>query len=366
LFSKESIEYLRKAVSEGRVSRGPIDLQILLTTRCNERCVFCPAQAVSERGKKNFAPRWQMPECDLNFGIFDRLCDDLYRLGGLKRVHITGGEPLLYKRIMAVIFLLRSSFPEAELALVTNGILLSEFASALVASGIERISISVNAGTEESFGLQSGVSGFNFEKVKTGIKAVRKERERKALKKPYLSLTAVLNKHNYQKVEELLRLGIETGADALSFLPLMDFPFAGEEARSFAITESEFESFLRSLDELKPYAEKHKIYLGYTGDREHSGKLRSGDKYKKLRCWSGYSFAMVWPDGSVRPCCNCENVLGNLHEQSFYRIWTSERAQKIRERMLEIVEKGPPEGCDCLECGYLYENQEFERRLREK
>ncbi len=361
MLSKGSIENLRKSIREGRAISGPLDLQILPTTRCNERCIFCPTQAVSIETREKFAPRWMREEADLNFGVFDRMVDDLYRLGGLKRIHITGGEPLLHKRIMAMIFLLRRGFPQAELALVTNGILLENFAAALASSGLDRISISVNAGTESSFQDQSGVSGSNLEKIRNGIKLIRKLRDQKSLAKPYLSLTAVLNRRNFREVEQLLRFGIDSGAEAVSYLALMDFPFPKEEPKGFALGEKEFQDFLNELAHWQPLAREKGIYLGFTGQPGHLGKLRAGNIYQKGRCYSGYSFAMVWPDGSVRPCCNCETVLGNLREQSFYRIWTSPAAQEIRERMLRISEQGPPGLCDCLECGYLFENQEFER-----
>jgi len=364
LFSKETIAGLKKSIRQGKVWSGPIDLQILPTTRCNENCVFCPTQAVSKSAKEKFAKRWLVEETDLNFGVFDRMIDDLYRLGGIKRIHITGGEPLLHKRMMAIIFLLRRSFPAAEIALVTNGILLPNFAQALALSGLDRISISVNAGTEKNFAEQTRVAGSNLEKIGQGIKLIRRHRDEKSLGKPYLSMTAVLNRHNFQEVEELTKFGIDSGAEAVSWLALMDFPFPGERPKEFALSEKEFQEFQKEMTRLQPRAKQKGIYLGFTGAPEHLGKLRAGDLYQKVRCYSGYSFAMVWPDGSVRPCCNCETSLGNLREQSFYRIWNSSRAQEIRERMLKITEQGPPDLCDCPECGYLFENQEFQRLMK--
>jgi MoaA/NifB/PqqE/SkfB family radical SAM enzyme len=363
LFSAETIRYLKQAISEHRVTRGPLDLQILPTTRCNARCVFCPSQCVSGVSKQNFAPRWLAADQDINVGMMDRLMDDIYRLGGLKRVHITGGEPLLYNRIMLMLFILRRSFPEVEISLVTNGILLEKFAASIVESGISRVSVSVNAATAGSYAAVSQVDGSNFEKIKTGVKLLRAARDKKSQKFPYLSLTAVLNRENFNEVEKMLQFGIDTGADAVTYLGLMDFPFAADSDLGSALNDAEFAQFLKEMERLKATAAQKGIYLGYTGRPKDRGRLRAGDAYQKLRCYSGYTFAMVWPDGSVRPCCNCETVLGNLGEQSFYQIWNSETAQKNRERMLEICESGQPELCDCSECGYLYENREFERLL---
>jgi len=364
LFSQDTINYLKQAVEQGRVSRGPVDLQILPTTRCNARCVFCPSHAVSEQAKAAHAPRWLMPDTDLNIGMMDRLFDDLYRLGGLRRVHITGGEPLLHNKMLAALFILRRNFPGVEISLVTNGILLGKAAESLVRAQINRVSVSVNAGDPQSFARQAGVKAENFEKIREGLKLLRKMRGKVSSPLPYLSLTAVLNRENCREAEKMLQFGIDSGADAVTYLALMDFPFPGEAAREFALSEAEFDEFVRELERLKPRAEGAKIFLGFTGKPGDQGKLRAGNLYQSVPCYSGYTFVMVWPDGSVRPCCNCETVLGSLAEQSFYQIWTSKRAQEIRERMFKIAELGPPELCDCLECGYLYENQEFHRRAK--
>lgn len=361
MFSQQTISYLKQAVSQNRVSQGPVDLQLLPTSRCNARCLFCPTQAVSAVAKAAHAPRWLMSETDLNIGIMDRLFDDLYRLGGLCRVHITGGEPLLYRKLLAALFILRHNFPGVEISLVTNGILLGEAAESLAKAQINRVSVSVNAATPESFARQAGVKPENFDKIRQGVKLLRKLREKNSSQLPVISLTAVLNRENYRELGKMLEFGIETGADAITYVALMDFPFPGETAREFALSEAEFGEFIRELERLKPAAEREKIFLGFTGKSGDLGRLRAGNLYQSVPCYAGYAFAMVWPDGSVRPCCNCETVMGNLAEQSFYQIWTSRRSQEIRQRMFKITELGPPESCDCLECGYLYENQEFHR-----
>jgi len=361
LFSKESITYLKNAIQAHKVSRAPIDLQILPTTRCNAKCIFCPTQAVSKSEMARFAPRWLEEPMDINHGVFERLVDDLYRLGAPKRVHLTGGEPLLYKKIIPMLFVLRGTFPQTEINLVTNGILLKEFASVLVKLGINRVSISINAGTRQSFAKQFQVPENFFDQVKAGIKLIGKERGKKPI--PQISLTAVLNKVNFKEPSDLLQLALETQADAITYLALMDFPFSEEEKRNSVLTENEFQEFRAELAIAKQKAQKHGIYLGFTGNSLYQGRLRAEEIYKKTPCYAGYTFAMVWPDGSIRACCNCEAVLGNLSQRSFYQIWNSAEAQMIRERMFKIPELGPPELCDCLECGYLFENQEYHRLL---
>ena len=64
---------------------------------------------------------------------------------GLNKVRITGGEPLLRKDIIKLIKMIRSLDSELDIAMTTNGSLLSKFIDDLVESGINRITISLDA-----------------------------------------------------------------------------------------------------------------------------------------------------------------------------------------------------------------------------
>ena len=70
---------------------------------------------------------------------------------GLKKVRITGGEPLLRKDIHVLIELLRSLDPELDLALTTNGILLHKYADILYQKGLNRVTVSLDAVEPEMF-----------------------------------------------------------------------------------------------------------------------------------------------------------------------------------------------------------------------
>jgi cyclic pyranopterin phosphate synthase len=159
MFSKDSIQNLRQSVARNRPLTGPLDLQILPTTRCNAACVFCPLQAADEEMKARHAPRWLGPATDLSGGLVDRLLDDLYHLGGLRRVLLTGGEPLLYRHFLPLLFGFRQSFPQVELTVVTNGILLEKHAAVLAKVGIARLSVSINAGAEPGYRSQNPAAG---------------------------------------------------------------------------------------------------------------------------------------------------------------------------------------------------------------
>jgi len=64
---------------------------------------------------------------------------------GLKKVRLTGGEPLIRKDINKLIKLIKTSFPELELALTTNGSLLTHHSKRLKKAGLDRITISLDS-----------------------------------------------------------------------------------------------------------------------------------------------------------------------------------------------------------------------------
>ncbi len=359
MFSPDSIAYLKQAVAERMVECGPLDVQLLPTSRCNASCVFCPLHAVDEAATAEHAPRWGASPSDLHGGLLDRLYDDLYRLGGLRRVHFTGGEPLLFRHLAPMLFEMKRSFPEAELTVVSNGILLPKRGAALVMLGLDRLSVSLNAGSPESFILQNpGALPKTFEQILSGIRAINKLKLATPSEKPYVSVTAVLTRHIVSEVEELYKRCVDAGAGGLTFIPLMQLKL-GDDAhnRELLPTPEQFKDFMRQIQRLQDDATTRGFYLGYAGEPSLKGALGHDDLYSRIPCYAGYAFAMIWPNGDVRPCCNCEEVMGNLGQQAFTEIWHSQRYKEYRDRMLAIPELGPPAGCACDECGYIYENK---------
>ena len=115
------------------------DLRISVTDRCNLRCTYCMP-------REHFGPDHAfLPKADiLSFEhIADVVgaCKDL----GLKKIRITGGEPLLRRDLDVLVKLLRDVHPGADLALTTNGVLLERHAERLLEAGLDRVTVSMDA-----------------------------------------------------------------------------------------------------------------------------------------------------------------------------------------------------------------------------
>ena len=142
------------------------DLRISVMDRCNFRCPYCmPRETFHENYK--FLPA----AARLSFEEIVRLTR-LFVKAGVRKVRLTGGEPLLRSGIADLVGEL-SSIPGVEdLALTTNGVLLAQHAARLKANGLRRVTVSLDSLDPEVFRKASG--GFDgVERVLDGIEAAR-------------------------------------------------------------------------------------------------------------------------------------------------------------------------------------------------
>jgi cyclic pyranopterin phosphate synthase len=113
------------------------DLRLSVTDRCNFRCRYCMPR---ERFGKDheFLPRAEL----LSFEELTRVTRLLS--GTLRKVRLTGGEPLLRKELTSLVSLLRAE-TGLPLALTTNGVLLPKLAEPLFQAGLTRVTVSLDA-----------------------------------------------------------------------------------------------------------------------------------------------------------------------------------------------------------------------------
>ncbi len=142
------------------------DLRISVMDRCNFRCPYCmPRQTFHDNYR--FLPS----AARLSFEEIVRLTR-LFVSMGVRKVRLTGGEPLLRSGLADLVGEL-SSIPGVEdLALTTNGILLAQHAAELRANGLRRVTVSLDSLDPEVFRRMSG--GFDgLSRVLDGIAAAR-------------------------------------------------------------------------------------------------------------------------------------------------------------------------------------------------
>lgn len=119
--------------------RPLLDLRISVTDRCNMRCRYCMPR---EHFDKN---HMYLPKSDiLTFEEIVFVVESLLPTG-LRKVRLTGGEPLIRKDLHILIGNLRALSPELDIALTTNAHLLSDSIEQLKQAGLSRITVSLDA-----------------------------------------------------------------------------------------------------------------------------------------------------------------------------------------------------------------------------
>ncbi|NMG44233.1 GTP 3',8-cyclase MoaA [Aromatoleum toluvorans] len=120
------------------------DLRISVTDRCNFRCIYCMPREVFGTDYA-FLPRKEL----LSFEEITRVAR-LFAERGVRKIRITGGEPLLRKHVENLVAQL-AAIPDVELTLTTNGVLLPKMARTLREAGLHRVTVSLDAIDDATF-----------------------------------------------------------------------------------------------------------------------------------------------------------------------------------------------------------------------
>lgn len=117
-------------------------LRLSVTGACNLRCVYCrPAAGAGEGGSGGVADA--AAGAPLSADELVRIAAAFARLG-VRKVRITGGEPLVRSDVVDIVARLRAIPGVDELALTTNGTLLAPLAAPLRAAGLDRVNVSLD------------------------------------------------------------------------------------------------------------------------------------------------------------------------------------------------------------------------------
>ncbi|PKB60830.1 MAG: cyclic pyranopterin phosphate synthase MoaA [SAR202 cluster bacterium Ae2-Chloro-G2] len=143
------------------------DLRVSVTDRCNFRCPYCmPAEIYGERYQ--FLPRNDL----LTFEEIARIVNITVNLG-VKKVRITGGEPLVRQDIEKLVSMISGINGVKDLAMTTNAYLLSGMAQNLKDAGLHRITVSMDSVDDDVFQRMNG-RGFGTAKVMNGIDSAKR------------------------------------------------------------------------------------------------------------------------------------------------------------------------------------------------
>ncbi len=195
-------------------------LRLSVTDRCDFRCVYCMAEDMT------FLPRAQL--CTL---------EELAEIGaafaelGVKKIRITGGEPLIRKDVVQLFEQLNQQSQLQEVTLTTNGARLDKYAHALKSAGVKRINVSLDTLKADRFKELTRTG--DLHQVLKGL-SVAKSAGFESIK-----LNAVILRHrNFDEVGDLVGYAVENGFD-ISFIEEMPLGEITEHKRAEEFVSSE-------------------------------------------------------------------------------------------------------------------------------
>lgn len=260
----------------------PIDyLRISVTDRCNLRCIYCmPAEGID-----------LLPHEDI------LSYEEIYRVAlvaaelGIKKVRITGGEPLVRIGLSSLIRMLAQIDTIDDIALTTNGTLLAQYAAGLKAAGLRRVNISLDTLKADKF-RQITRRG-DLDDVLTGIAAASD-----AGLNPIKINVVVMARINDDELLDFARKTVEDGWH-VRFIEYM--PFNREMARTSFVSVNEIRERLAVLGELEPCTFKGNGPAKYYRLPQAKGTIGFITPVSEHFCFRCNRIRLT-ADGKLRPC----------------------------------------------------------------
>jgi GTP 3',8-cyclase len=281
----------------GTGSRPPVDLlgrpihdlRISVMDRCNFRCPYCmPRETFHD------AYRFLKSNERLDFAELLRLAR-VFTRAGVKKLRITGGEPLLRPNLSDLIGDLSSLGGIEDIALTTNGMLLAKYATELKAAGLNRITVSLDTLDPDVFAAMSGGFG-GVAEVLDGI-----EHARRAGLAPIKLNTVVQRGVNDHTLLDLLSYFRGTGV-VVRFIEYMDVGTRNHWNPALVVPSRELAARIHARWPLQP---RGRDYRGEVAERyafeDGAGEIGFISSVSQPFC-GDCSRARISSDGSFYTC----------------------------------------------------------------
>lgn len=282
----------------------PLSVSIEPTNLCNLHCPECPSGSKILKRERGFIGS------DIFKKIIDQLSPHLYWL-----TFYFQGEPFLHPEFHEMVSYAKSK--KIYVSTSTNGHFLTEINTiSTIKSGIDRLIISLDGTDQESY--SSYRKGGSFEKVVQGIREIVSRKKRLKSGKPYIVIQFLVLKTNQHQIREIKQLGVELGVNKVELKTAQFY---------------EFEKGNPLMTDIDHYSRYKKCISG--SENTPTFKIKNRLANRCFRMWS--SSVITW-DGWVVPCCYDKDAgykMGNIKDQSFQEIWTSQKYGEFRKKILQ-------------------------------
>ena len=277
----------------------PISLSVEPTTSCNLRCPECPS------GLRSFTRATGM----LSLEVYQKILDELHPVLWYLILYFQG-EPYLHPQFFEMVK--ASSDRKIYTATSTNAhYLTSENARKTVLSGLDRLIISIDGTTQDTY--ESYRVGGSLDKVIAGTKQIVSWKKALGSKTPYLIFQFLVVKPNEHQVNEVKALATTLGVDKVVLKTAQIYDYQNGSS-------------------LIPENERYSRYRK-NADGSYSLKNRLLN-----HCWKMWHSCVITWDGKVVPCCfdkDASHPMGNISNQHFHDLWFGEPYMAFRRNLMK-------------------------------
>jgi radical SAM protein with 4Fe4S-binding SPASM domain len=292
--------YLSKMLKKPIQWGYPVSISFEPTTSCNLRCPECPS------GLRAFT----RPTGMLEKNFFRDTINDIHK-ELLYLIFYFQGEPYLNPDFLEMVKF--ASEKKIYTATSTNAhYLTSEAAKKTVESGLDRLIISIDGTTQDSY--QQYRVGGKLDKVIEGAKNIVHWKKELKSKTPFVFFQFLVVQHNEHQIEEIKQLAKQIGVDEVRFKTAQVYDYENDP------------------NKLIPTNEKYSRYKK-NDDGSYSNKNKLANE-----CWKLWHSNVITWDGLVVPCCfdkDAMHQLGNLKMESFKTIWHNSNYKQFRASLMQ-------------------------------
>lgn len=305
----------------------PYLVSYAITRKCNLKCKHCYSDAADSPG----------PD-ELSTIEARGLLDDLAKWG-IRLLIFDGGEPLCRDDFFEIV---RYASEKGMRTVVgTNGILIDAgMADRMKSAGVQAVQISIDGANPLSHDSFRGEDGA-FHKAMQGVEACKKA------SLPF-QLGMVIRRQSLPEISDMLKLAVESGANAAEFFDLVQVSRVRRECADEILSRSERKNVMELLAEAQrdcpivirlPGCPMYPLIIKQRNiqPKHFPAHLLRRIPYYDRGCAAGIpsGYVTILPNGDVIPCMLLQVKLGNIREESIIRIWEdSPVLAKLRSREL--------------------------------
>lgn len=289
---------LSKWTGKARISGFPISMAIEPTTACNLRCPECPS------GLRSFT----RPTGKLNVASFDQIIESV-REHLMYLTFYFQGEPYLNPSFLEMVQM--ASRKNIYTTTSTNAHFLNdENAQQTISSGLNRLIISIDGATQETY--EAYRKEGDLQQVLEGTRNILRWRKKMKSKTPMVVWQFLVVKANEHQIPEIKKLAKAYDVDKVVFktAQIYDYKYGNDLIPS----QTKYSRYKKNTD--GTYSIKNKL---------------------ENHCWKMWNSCVITWDGQVIPCCfdkDASHSFGNINNIPFKDIWGSSRYQQFRNALL--------------------------------